>query len=362
MNIPAGFKSGRNCTVLANQIRAESKTPAVIMEVCGGHTMALYRCGIPSLLPSTIRMVSGPGCPVCVSDVRFIDRAVALSRLPDVIIATYGDLIRVPGSTSSLEKEKASGASIRIIWSALDAVAMAAANPDRRIVFLGIGFETTIPGTAIAVREAKKAGLSNFFTFCSHKIMPPAMAALIDEGVSIDAYLCPGHVSVVTGSAIYAPIAADYHKPCVISGFEPVDILQSILMITRQIESGRVAVEIQYTRAVHPEGNRRAQALIAEVFSPCDDWWRGLGVIAGSGMRLADAYRRFDAAEAIPVTVEEPREAAGCICGSILKGVRMPADCRLFAATCTPDNPVGACMVSSEGACAAAYQYGAHEK
>ncbi|MBN1308980.1 MAG: hydrogenase formation protein HypD [Chitinispirillaceae bacterium] len=362
MNIAAGFASSHYCTALAHQIRAESKTAAVIMEVCGGHTTALYRYGIPAMLPSTIRMVSGPGCPVCVSDVRFVDHAVALSRLPDVVIATYGDLIRVPGSTSSLEKETASGASIRIVWSALEAVALAAASPGKRIVFLGIGFETTIPGTAIAVREAIKAGVSNFFTLCSHKIMPPAMAALIDEGVAIDAYLCPGHVSVITGSGIYAPIAAVYRKPCVVSGFEPVDVLQSILMIVRQVESGKAAVEIQYTRAVHPEGNRRAQALIADVFSPCNDWWRGLGVIAGSGMRLAEAYRRFDAAEAIPVTVEEPREAAGCICGSILKGVQTPVDCRLFARTCTPDNPVGACMVSSEGACAALYRYGAYEQ
>jgi hydrogenase expression/formation protein HypD len=362
MNVTVDFRNEKNCTVLANQLHAESRTPAVIMEVCGGHTMALYRHGIPALLPSMLRMVSGPGCPVCVSAVGFIDHAVALARLPDVLIATYGDLIRVPGSTSSLEKEKASGASITIVWSALEAVALAAANPGKRVVFLGIGFETTIPGTAIAVLEAKKKGLTNFFCLCSHKVMPPAMSALIDEGVRIDAYLCPGHVSVITGSGIYEPIASKYRKPCVISGFEPVDILQSILMIVRQIESGRAAVEIQYTRAVHPAGNRRAQEMIAKVFTPCDEQWRGLGIIAASGMKLAPDYRGFDAAIALPVDIEDPREAAGCICGSILKGLRLPGDCPLYAKACTPDKPVGACMVSSEGACAASYRYGAHEK
>ena len=230
------------------------------------------------------------------------------------------------------------------------------------MVFLGIGFETTIPGTAIAVLEAKKKGVSNFFTLCSHKVMPPAMTALIDEGVRIDAYLCPGHVSTVTGSAIYEPIVRKYRKPCVISGFEPVDILQSILMIVRQVEAKRPAVEIQYTRAVHPEGNRKAQAMIADVFFTVDDRWRGLGIIPGSGLRLSDTFQQYDAAAMIPVDVETPRDAPGCICGSILKGLKQPVDCSLFAKACTPDTPVGACMVSSEGTCAACYQYGAYEK
>ena len=361
MNPTTDFKSREHCTALINQIRRESKTPAVIMEVCGGHTMALYRNGITALLPENLRMVSGPGCPVCVSDIRYIDHAIALSRLPDVIITTYGDLIRVPGSTSSLEKEKAAGAEVNIIWSGLEAVEIAARNPDKKVVFLGIGFETTTPGTAIAILEARKRNLSNFFTLCSHKIMPPAMTALIDEGVRIDAYLCPGHVTAVTGSGIYEPIASKYGKPCVISGFEPADILQSILMIVRQIEAQKPAVEIQYTRVVHREGNPKAQSIINEVFTSADDWWRGLGVIPRSGLRLSDAYKTFDAAEMVPVTVEPPREAKGCICGSILKGLKYPADCPLFAKACTPDSPVGACMVSSEGACAAFYQYGEYE-
>jgi hydrogenase expression/formation protein HypD len=358
VNVATDFRNEQRCTALINQIRTESKTPSVIMEVCGGHTMALYRNGITSLLPPTLRMVSGPGCPVCVSDIRYIDHAIALARLPDVVIATYGDLIRVPGSTSSLEKEKASGATVKIVWSGLEAVELAVQHPDKKVVFLGIGFETTIPGTAIAVFEARKKGLTNFFALCSHKVMPPAMTALIDEGVRIDAYLCPGHVSVITGTGIYEPIVNNYRKACVISGFEPADILQSILMIVRQIESGNPAVEIQYTRVVHREGNLRAQAMIAEVFAPIDEWWRGLGVIPASGLRLSDAFMPYDAAVRIPVTVEKPREASGCICGSILKGLQQPTECKLFAKVCTPDTPVGACMVSSEGACAACFQYG----
>ena len=356
MNPATDFKSREHCTTLINQIRRESKTPAVIMEVCGGHTMALYRNGITSLLPDNLRMVSGPGCPVCVSDIRYIDHAIALSRLPDVIIATYGDLIRVPGSTSSLEKEKAAGGAVNIVWSGLEAIDIAVRNRDKK------GFETTIPGTAIAVLEARKRAQDNFFVLCSHKIMPPAMTALIDEGVRIDAYLCPGHVSTVTGSDIYEPIASQYGKPCVVSGFEPADILQSILMIVRQVEAHRAVVEIQYTRVVHREGNPKARAMIEQVFTPNDDRWRGLGVIPGSGLRLSDDFSRFDAGKMLQVTVEPPREAKGCICGSILKGLQYPVDCQLFAKVCTPDTPVGACMVSSEGACAAFFQYGTHEK
>lgn len=357
MNLRTDFKNEAACSALLEQIKKESKTPVVIMEVCGGHTMALYRNGIHSLLPETVRMVSGPGCPVCVSDIRFIDHAIALSRKPEVIITTYGDLIRVPGSTSSLEKEKAAGADVRIVWSALDAVTLAQRHPDKKIVFLGIGFETTSPGTAIAVLDAQKKQVSNFFTLCSHKIMPPAMAALIDEGVLIDAYLCPGHVSVITGSGIYEPIAGRYGKPCVISGFDPTDILQSILMIVRQVAAKEARVEIQYTRVVHPQGNLRAQTMLDKVFTPADDWWRGLGVIRDSGLKLNDPFKQWDAMS-IPVEIEEAREAAGCICGSILKGIRQPIECPLFAKVCTPDTPVGACMVSSEGACAACYQYG----
>lgn len=362
MNIREDFRNYRDCCALAERIRAESKTPVTIMEVCGGHTMTLQRYGIPSMLPETVRLISGPGCPVCVSDIRFIDRAVALARKPEVIIATYGDLIRVPGSSSSLEKERAAGADVKVVWAALEAIAIALANPDKKVVFLGIGFETTTPGTAIGIIEAEKVSAGNFFVLSSHKVMPPVMTALIDEGVKIDAYLCPGHVSVITGSSIYEPIAEKYRKPCVISGFEPSDILQSIWMIVKQFEEKAARVEIQYKRVVRPEGNLRAQAITGEVFEPVDDYWRGLGVIPLSGLKLREKYRRFDAAEAIEVEVEKTKESKGCICGSILKGVAGPYDCKLFAKTCTPDSPVGACMVSSEGTCSAYFQYGDYGK
>ena len=362
MNIREDFRNYRDCCALAERIRAESKTPVTIMEVCGGHTMALQRYGIPSMLPETVRLISGPGCPVCVSDIRFIDHAVALARKPEVIIATYGDLIRVPGSSSSLEKERAAGADVKVVWSALEALAIASANPDKMVVFLGIGFETTTPGTAIAVIEAEKAAIGNFFVLSSHKVMPPVMTALIDEGVKIDAYLCPGHVSVITGSSIYEPIAEKYRKPCVISGFEPSDILQSIWMIVKQFEEKAARVVIQYKRAVRPEGNLSAQAMTGEVFEPVDDYWRGLGIIPFSGLKLRGRYRRFDAAEAIEVEVEKTKESKGCICGNILKGVARPYDCKLFAKACTPDSPVGACMVSSEGTCSAYFQYGDYGK
>lgn len=359
VKIIEGFRSDSICLRLSELIAAQTPGPLTIMEVCGGHTAALYRYGIQSFLPPAIRMVSGPGCPVCVSDVRFVDHVIALARLEDVIIATYGDLMRVPGSSSSLEREKAAGADIRTVWSALDATALAKEFPRRRVVFAAIGFETTIPGTAIAVLEAKRLGLDNLFVLSSHKIMPPAMSALIDSGAQIDAYLCPGHVSVVTGSSIYEPIAARYHKPCVISGFEPVDILLSILMIVRQAAEGRSGVEIQYTRAVKPEGNSRAQALIAEVFTPRDDHWRGLGIISQSGMALCDGLRQFDAERELTIEIEEPQATEGCICALILRGGKQPRDCPLYGNMCTPSTPAGACMVSSEGACASAFRYGA---
>ncbi len=362
MNLREDFRNQRDCKALAERICFESITPVSIMEVCGGHTMALQRYGIASLLPETVSLISGPGCPVCVSDIRFIDHAVALAREPGVVIATYGDLMRVPGSTSSLEKEKADGAAVKVVWSALEALTFASANPDRKVVFLGIGFETTSPGTAIAVIEAAKSSASNFFVLSSHKVMPPAMTALIDEGVRIDAYLCPGHVSVVTGSGIYEPIAGKYHKPCVVSGFEPADILQSIWMIIKQVESRVALVEIQYSRAVRPEGNLRAQKVIEEVFVSSDDYWRGLGNLPKSGLKLAEKYSRFDAAEMIPVKIEETRESAGCICGDVLKGIKKPNQCKLFRTACTPNHPVGACMVSSEGTCSAYFQYGDNGK
>ncbi len=342
---------------IAEEIRRISTRPLRFMEVCGGHTMAIQKFGIPSLLPDNIRLLSGPGCPVCVTDRIFIDTAIAFSRLDDTIITTYGDLIRVPGSSSSLDAERGRGQQIRIVYSILDALEIARENPDKKVIFLGVGFETTTPSSAAGVVNARKMGLKNFYLYSSHKVMPPAMTALIDEGVEIDGYIAPGHVSAITGTAIFDDIPARYGLGCVISGFEPVDLMQSILMLTKQKEENNPRVEIQYKRAVVREGNAKAQKLVGEVFDSADDWWRGLGVLKDSGLKLRSEFKDMDAAASIPVDVEKTREDKGCICGEILKGLKSPDDCKLFGKACTPNDPVGACMVSNEGACAAWYRY-----
>jgi len=342
---------------LANQIRQISVKECALMEVCGGHTAAIQKYGIPSLLPSRIRLVSGPGCPVCVSSRQYLDKAIALSRKPGLIITTFGDLMRVPGSTSSLEKEKARGGDIRMVYSILDALRIAGENKDRKVVFLAIGFETTAPGTAAGIIKAKELRRRNFFVLSTHKIMPPAMEAIINEGIRIHGYIAPGHVTAITGTGMYEDLVNKYKVGVVVSGFEPVDLLQSVKMLVEQIETGAQRVEIQYTRAVRPQGNEKARALMEEVFEPRDDWWRGLGVLKNSGLGLRNRYGVFDAERMLPVGVEPLREDKGCICGEVLKGLRSPADCRLFAGVCTPDDPVGACMVSSEGACQAHYRF-----
>lgn len=350
----------RNPALVSNllkRIEAEVKSEVSLMEVCGGHTWAVQKFGIPSLLPKEVKLLSGPGCPVCVTSRHFIDRAVAYSRREDVIITTFGDLIRVPGSTSSLNIEKSKGADIRIVYSILDALKAAKENPHKKVIFLGIGFETTVAGTAAGIYNAAKEGVQNFFLLSSHKVMPPAMTALIDEGVKIDGYIAPGHVSTITGADIYKGVIEKCKVGCVISGFEAVDILQSILMLLKQVNSKNFDVEIQYKRVVKPEGNLRAQALINKVFSLRDDWWRGLGVLPASGLGLSEEYKNFDAESMIEVTVEKTIEEKGCICGEILKGLKTPKDCKLFGKVCTNANPVGACMVSHEGACNAYFRF-----
>jgi len=342
---------------LIDQIKKVSKKSIALMEVCGGHTMSIQKFGIPILLPDTIKLISGPGCPVCVSDRKYIDQAIAYARIEDVIITTYGDLIRVPGSTSSLDQEKAKGVDVRIVYSILDALKIAKDNGDKKIVFLGIGFETTAPSSAAGIIKAQMAGIRNFYLFSSHKIMPPAMEALIDEGVKLDGYIAPGHVSTITGIGIYENIPKKFGLGCVISGFEPVDLLKAILMLVIQIENSDQKVENAYTRVVKPEGNIKAQQMLDEVFELRDDWWRGLGVLPKSGLKIREKYNDFDAETQIPVQVEPTREDKGCICGEILKGLKNPKDCGLFAKVCTPSNPVGACMVSHEGSCHAYYKY-----
>jgi hydrogenase expression/formation protein HypD len=357
MNYIDEYRERHSCRTVADEIAQISRKQISLMEVCGGHTMALYRFGIHSMLPPTIRLVSGPGCPVCVTATRYIDHCVALSRNPGIVLCTFGDLMRVPGSSTSLSVEKSRGADIQIVYSPLDALTIAQNNPSKKVVFAGIGFETTAPTTAAALKDAVKKNIDNFFILSAHKVMPPAMSALIDDGVKIDGYICPGHVSVVTGSKIYTPLAEKYGKACVVSGFEPLDILLSIFMLVKQIEHDSPSVEIEYRRAVTREGNRKAQKLIDDVYESRDDWWRGLGVIAHSGLGVRNTYRRFDAEAAFDVEIEPTKETKGCICGDILKGIKQTRECPLFDTLCTPSNPVGACMVSSEGACAAYYRY-----
>ncbi|HEX9874535.1 MAG TPA: hydrogenase formation protein HypD [Deferrimonas sp.] len=330
-----------------------------LMEVCGTHTMAIYQHGIRSLLPESIRLISGPGCPVCVTPVDYVDHAVALARRPGTIVATFGDMVRVPGSSSSLLHEKARGTDVRVVYSPLDAVALAQKHPERAVVFLGVGFETTTPTIAGSIIEAKRRGVGNFFVLGAHKTIPGPMAVLADDPeLKVDGYLCPAHVSAIIGADAYEPLARDHGVPCVVTGFEPLDMLQGVVMLARQIVAGEAKVEIQYSRIVKKVGNAKARQILYEVFEPCDARWRGIGVIPGSGLGIREEYSAFDAARQLPVIMEEPREHQGCLCGEILKGKVTPKECPLFRKACTPENPVGACMVSSEGTCAAEYKYG----
>jgi len=333
--------------------------PVRFMEVCGTHTMAIARYGLKSLLPAQVKLVSGPGCPVCVTPVSYIDHAIALAGLPDTVITTFGDLLRVPGSCSSLMTERAQGADVRIVYSALDAVKLARQQPKKKVVFLGVGFETTSPTVAAAILTAEQQQLANFLVLTSHKTMPEPMQVLSnDPGLQIRGYLCPAHVSTVIGSDAYLPLAEKFGIPCVVTGFEPADVMQGVLMLLRQCRSGQALVENQYSRAVSAQGNRKALELINSVFEPVDAVWRGLGVIPGSGLALRVRYASFDAAQMLPVELSEPVEPEGCRCGEVLTARIAPAECPLFGVICTPETPVGACMVSSEGSCAAAWRYG----
>ncbi|WP_029915198.1 hydrogenase formation protein HypD [Pelobacter seleniigenes] len=347
---------------LLDRIRDKAATfarPVTLMEVCGTHTMAIHEHGLRGLLPAGIRLVSGPGCPVCVTPIDYVDQALALCRLPDTIITTFGDMVRVPGSQTSLLEEKARGADIRIVYSALDAVSLARHNPDRQVVFLGVGFETTAPTVAGAILQAQQAGLDNFSVLCAHKTMPAPMQALsADPDLQVDGYLCPAHVSAIIGADAYTELTTRYRVPCVVTGFEPLDILQGVDMLVSQIVGGIARVENQYCRYVKNAGNPRAQQLLTQVFEPCDARWRGLGLITASGLQIRAAYSFFDAAQRFGVTVAPAAEPLGCRCGEILKGKLGPRDCPLFGQRCTPATPVGACMVSSEGTCAAEYKYG----
>ena len=329
-----------------------------VMEVCGSHTQAIGRYGIRKLLPEKIRLISGPGCPVCVTSIHDVDLAISLAARPGVIFATFGDMLRVPGTGSaSLQKLRAEGADIRVVASPLDCITLARDNPDKQVIFMGIGFETTSPTVGAMVMRARTLGIANVSVFSVHKVIPPAMQALIhDPAIRIDGFLCPGHVSIVIGAAAYT-FLAEAGKPAVITGFEPIDVLEGILMILEQLVEQRPAVAIQYARGVAPEGNAKARAVLEEVFTTRDAQWRGLGTIPASGLVFTDVYQAFDALRRFDVPEIHSIEVKGCCCGDVLRGAILPDECPLFGRGCTPVNPVGPCMVSGEGSCAAYYKY-----
>ena len=337
---------------------AAGMPPVKFMEVCGTHTMSIARFGIRRLLPENVELISGPGCPVCVTPNQYLDHAIAIGRLPNVILTTFGDMVRVPGSTSSLEKEKAAGRDIRVVYSTLDALQIAESNPDKHVIFLGVGFETTVPTIAGAVLLAKSKGLKNFSILTAHKTMPRPMAVLASgDEVQLDGFICPAHVTAIIGAKAYQFLADQYGKACVVTGFEPVDIMQGILFLLKQVKEKNPHVDNQYSRVATWEGNKEAQRIIYKVFQPTDAIWRGIGNIPDSGLELRQEYRDYDAAYRFEVEVESTREHPGCICGQVMMGARKPFDCKLFGKVCTPENPVGSCMVSSEGTCAAYYKY-----
>lgn len=354
----SAFKDPKLARGLIETIHRLAPEHATLMEVCGTHTVAIARNGIRDLMPKGLRLASGPGCPVCVTCNRDIDTVIALARIPNVTITTFGDMTRVPGSTSSLLAEQAAGRSVEIVYSPLDALAFAKAHPEREVVFVGVGFETTTPLVAMAIKRAKAMGLSNFTVFAAHKNMPGALELLVgDPTLELDALILPGHVSTIIGAEPYRFLAEKYGIPGVITGFEPVDVLQGIAMLVRQLHEGRAEIEIAYARGVMPEGNPVALAAIGEVFETCTATWRGLGGIPGSGYRIRDEFADFDAVRRFEPDVEPTRDPKGCRCGDVLRARIAPNECPLFRTVCTPENPVGPCMVSSEGSCAAYYRY-----
>jgi hydrogenase expression/formation protein HypD len=363
------FRDGKLARGLAQAIRAEAKPDRRynFMEFCGGHTHAISRYGIEGLLPPNLLMIHGPGCPVCVLPIGRVDSAIELALHRDVTLCTYGDVMRVPASGQmSLMKAKARGADVRMVYSTLDALRIARDEPGREVVFFAIGFETTTPPTAVAIKQAHAQGLANFSVFCNHVLTPAAIANILESPevrklgtVPLDGFVGPAHVSTVIGSQPYEFFAEEYQKPVVIAGFEPLDVMQAILMLVRQVNEGRAEVENEFSRAVTPAGNEKAKALVAEVFELRRSFeWRGLGEVPYSALRIKEAYRAFDAEIRFDLGYHAVADAKGCECGAILRGVKRPEDCKLFGTVCTPENPIGSCMVSSEGACAAHYTYG----
>ena len=353
------FRNHALAQKLLAEIRRTVTHPWVVMEVCGGQTHSIVKYGLDDLLPPEIELVHGPGCPVCVTALESIDRAHALARRPDVVFCSFGDMLRVPGSDGDLFQIKAQGGDVRVVYSPLDCLKVARANPGKHVVFFAIGFETTAPANAMSVWQARAEGMVNYSVLVSHVTVPPAMTAILESpGNRVQAFLGAGHVCAVMGWEEYEPLAARYRVPIVVTGFEPLDLLEGILMAVRQLESGRHEVENQYARAVVREGNPEARRMIARVFEPCDRAWRGMGVIPGSGYRLREEFAAFDATRVFDLEGIVSHEPETCISGLVLQGARRPLDCPAFGTQCTPETPLGATMVSAEGACAAYYNYG----
>jgi len=354
------YRQSDLAAMLAQKIAGLTHLPLKLMEVCGGHTHTIFKYGIEDLLPENIEMIHGPGCPVCVIPLGRVDDAISIALQPDVIFTTFGDAMRVPGSKTSLLDAKAGGADVRMVYSPLDALKIARNNPTRHVVFLGLGFETTAPSTAMTILQAAKDNIDNFSVFCNHITILPALKAMLDSpDLKLDGFLGPGHVSTVIGTRCYDFVPDLYGKPLVVTGFEPLDVLQSVYMIVKQIVEGRAEVENQYARVVYREGNRKALEALSEVFEPREYFeWRGLGSIAHSGMKLRQKYSRYDAELNFSVPGLRVADPKACQCGEILKGVKKPWECKVFGTACTPETPIGSCMVSSEGACAAYYNFG----
>ncbi|HET91766.1 MAG TPA: hydrogenase formation protein HypD [Chloroflexi bacterium] len=354
------FRAPTAACAVVGAIRARSTRPTRLMEFCGGHTHAILRFGIPDLLPPTIALRSGPGCPVCVTAAADLDHAIALAQIPNVVLTTFGDMIRVPGSRTSLAQAKAEGADVRVVYSPLDGLQIARQNPGRPVIFLGVGFETTAPMVGSAVLAAEAQGLDNFYVFSTHKLTPPATRAILDSGeAALDGIIGPGHVTTVIGAAAWQFLPDQYRIPVAVAGFEPLDLLCAILALVERVEAGQPAVDNTYVRSVQRDGNPIARQAMAQVFEVIDAQWRGLGVVSQSGLGVRETYARFDAARTFPVRVEPVHELPGCRCGDVLRGVLLPTECELFGKACTPRNPVGPCMVSAEGACAAYHRYAA---
>lgn len=343
---------------LAEEIKKTSKKDIRLMEVCGTHTMSIFKNGIRNLIPGTIALISGPGCPVCVTAQNEIDAFIELAGEKDTIITTFGDLMRVPGTVSSLQKERADGKDIRMVYSTFDALEIAVKNPGKSVVFLGVGFETTAPTVAASILTARERKIENFFVYSAHKTVPQALSALVKtEGIRIDGFILPGHVSVIIGTGAYLSFFNKYRIPCVVAGFEPSDILQALLTLVRQIENSSPGLENAYPRAVSFEGNRKAVEVMKQVFEAADVAWRGIGTIPESGLKIRDEFSGYDAGKKFRIIERVSKEPKGCACGEILTGLKTPVECPLYRKICTPVDPVGPCMVSSEGTCAAYYKY-----